>query len=392
MSYLRIALGLLSAFQVAFSFAQEKDSISFRYDGHILCSSIVNDSLPCNLLFDTGAADVFGLDTVFLAHSTWKPTKLAYGKAKGAAGTEMVRIIIAPTDVKLGSQSTTYPVVPIYRLRDIVDRHVDGIIGIKDLEKIPFEINFEQRYIRKHSSLPKKTANYIRIPIVYKDKKILLPATIIIDGTEIKGTYLMDTGSGGSISFTAEAVKQFKLETIQRKRRITDITNPGIGNKKQETYVSMLSDEIIIGKDTLRENAITYVPKGIGAMGKTAYIGIIGNQIWSKYNIILDISHQCIYLQRFKKAPKQVAGYDYGFRNRTDICDGWIIHALEREGDAVKAGIQLGDIILKINGKSTKDFTWEEENNINKTPEHHIEIRSTDGTYKTIKLVAKNLW
>lgn len=75
-----------------------------------------------------------------------------------------------------------------------------------------------------------------------------------------------------------------------------------------------------------------------------------------------------MYLRRFKHSDKIPANYDYSFRNRIDSCDGWIVAALTREGDAAKADIVLGDTIISINGESTKDFTWEEENRVNTAP------------------------
>ncbi len=57
--------------------AQVSDSIPFLFRdynrGHLYVPVTINDSIDCNVVFDTGASDMFGVDSVFLAHSGWKP-------------------------------------------------------------------------------------------------------------------------------------------------------------------------------------------------------------------------------------------------------------------------------------------------------------------------------
>lgn len=36
---------------------------------HIYIPTTINDSVSCNTIYDTGAADMYGVDSVFLAHS-----------------------------------------------------------------------------------------------------------------------------------------------------------------------------------------------------------------------------------------------------------------------------------------------------------------------------------
>lgn len=383
---------LLSLFCSTVAFAGDNDSIPFKYSGHICFPCVINDTLHCRLIFDTGAANILGIDSVFLAQSKWKPQRFHQAIAKGAAGQERVRVIAEPTVVQLGTLRNIYQIVPVYLLRDIVDCHIDGIIGINDIETSPFEINFEHQYIRHHRVLPPKTADYIRIPIHYVNHNILFQASTQIGDQIIKGWYLMDTGSSGTIDFTAQTVKKYHLNDLKRKRIITDISNFGIGSKQKEFFVEMQSDQIIIGNDTITNQVISYLPEGIGALGDKEWVGVIGNGIWKEYNIVLDIKHQSIYLQRFKRNCKIVAGYDYGFRNRTDISDGWIVSSLTRGGNAAKAGMMLGDTIVSINGKLTKDFRWEEENEINTVPTQTLIIRGANGTIKRIQLEAKEEW
>ena len=220
----------------------------------------------------------------------------------------------------------------------------------------------------------------------------MLQAETIIQSDSIKGWYLMDTGGGGTIDFTAQAVKQFQLDSIPGKRYISDMTQFGIGEKEQESFVDMLSDQIIIGSDTINKEYISYIPEGAGAFSSRPYIGVIGNGIWENYNIIIDISDSSLYLHRFKETSVNESTYDYGFRNRTDICRGWVVSWLTRNGDAVRAGKELGDTIVAVNGKDVRAYTWDEEDNINKTPKHTLDIISSNGIKKSLSLEARKRW
>lgn len=260
------------------AFAQTNDSIPFLYRGHLFFEGVVNDTLDCNILFDTGAANLFGVDSVYMDHSTWNPTNRGFAYAPGGAGMTKVQIILEPTTVKIGSLSGHYQMVPIFELRDILGCHIDGILGIKDLLDYPLEINFEQQYIKQYKTGFPSTDGYFKMPIRHKNNRV-------IDA-----------------------------------------------------------------------------PKGF------------------------------LYLKRIKGDYSPKPTYDYSFRNRTDIGKGWIVSSLERDGDAVNAGMALGDIITAVNGKSVTDYSWDEEEALDDVPNQTIEITRTDGSKIQIVLEAKKRW
>ena len=374
------------------AWAQVNDSIPFIYHGHIYIPTTINDSIKCNTIYDTGAANMFGVDSVFLAYSAWKPQKIGNANAGGASGRTKVRVILDKTKINAGTIHDQYNIVPIFLLRDVVNCHADGIMGIKNVEDYPFEINFEHRYLKQHKNGKPNTAGYQKLPIRFENHKLMFQAETIIKGTNIKGWYQMDTGSGSSIDFTSKTVSQYGLDTITAKRYYTDFSQLGIGDKEQEVIVDMLSDAIVIGNDTISSLPISYIPEGIGAMSNRPYLGIVGNDIWEDFNIIIDVKNSALYLRRFKPQAPQRAAYDYFFRNRTDICRGWIVSGLIRDGDAVKAGMEIGDTITAINGKNVSEYSWDEEYDMSHTPKQTITLTTANGQQKQITLEAKEQW
>lgn len=372
--------------------SSDDNTMPFVYHGHIYLQTTINDSVHVNTLFDTGAANIFGIDSVAFEQSAWHPQQVGKTRAGGAAGSTMVRVIADGTKVQMGNVVQQYPIVPIFKLRDIVNRHVDGIWGIKDISKYPLEINFEKRYLKQYTSTVPNTEGYQQLPIKYDDNRIMLQAEVQLGGQKVKGWYLMDTGSGGSVSFTSGAVAEFAFEKIEGKRYLADMTQAGIGDKAMETSVEMMSDHILIGSDTIRYTDIDYVPEGVGAMGNRPYLGIIGNDVWDRYNIIIDAKNQMLYLRRHKTDEPIGKKYGYSWRNRTDICRGWVVSYMNHSSEAHEAGVEIGDTIIAINGRDVHDYSWDEEEALCKAPRHELDIITPQGQKKHVVLEAKEYW
>ena len=66
--------------------------------------------------------------------------------------------------------------------------------------------------------------------------------------------------------------------------------------------------------------------------------------------------------------------------------------SLVREGDAVHAGMAIGDTIIAVNGRSVTDYSLEEEYYINEQPRQVIDLIAPDGQKKQVSLEAKLRW
>ena len=368
------------------------DSIPFLYRGHLYLPACINNEYQANVIFDTGGSDLFGIDSVYLSASAWHPQSIGRARTGGAAGSTTVRIIMDPTALSIGSLNSSYQIVPIFKLRDVIDCHVDGIWGIKDIEQHPLEINFEHGFLKYYKDGNPLVEGYDKLPIRYQDHRIQVQVEVLVGGKRIQGWFLLDTGSGASVDFTTNTVKQFGLESLPGKRYIKDITQFGIGDKAQESIIEMQSQRIVIGSDTTSNEVISYLPDGAGAFGQKDYIGVIGNDVLSKFNLIIDMAHSVLYLKRFKEDEPPVPNYDFGFRNRTDIGKGWIVSSLTREGDAARAGLQLNDRIIAINGRPVEDYTWEEEYRLNRLPQITLDVIGPDDESKQITLSPALRW
>ena len=368
------------------------DSIPFLYRSHLYLPACINNEHQANVIFDTGAASIFGIDSVYFSASDWHPQDMGWGRTGGGAGATRVKVILDPTALSIGSLSSTYQIVPIFKLRDVIDCHVDGIWGIKDIEQHPLEINFEHSFLKYYKDGNPLVEDYEKLPIRCHDHRIQVQAEVLVGGKSIQGWFLVDTGSGAAVDFTASTVKQYGLESLPGKRYVKDITQFGIGDKSQESMIEMQSQRIVIGSDTTSNEVISYLPDGTGAFGQKDYVGIIGNKVLSKFNLIIDIPHSVLYLKRFKADQPVKPTYDFDFRNRTDIGKGWIVSSLTRNGDAAQAGLQLNDRIIAVNSRPVEGFTWEEEYRIDELPQITLDVIGANGESRQITLSHAVRW
>ena len=234
------------------------------------------------IIFDTGGSNLFGIDSVYLSASDWHPQNIGRARTGGTAGRTTVPIIMDPTVLSIGSLNSTYQIVPIFKLRDVIDCHVDGIWGVKDIELHPLEINFEHNYLKYYKDGKPAVEGYDQLPIRCHDHRIQIQAEVIVGGKSIQGWFLVDTGSGASVDFTASTVKQFGLESLPGKRHMIDITQFGIGDKSQESIIEMQSQRIVIGSDTTSNEVISYLPDGARRIiSASSAISCYPSSIWS---------------------------------------------------------------------------------------------------------------
>ena len=143
-------------------------AIPFVFDGHLYLQSTLNDTIPVTLIYDTGA-DFLYLDEDYLKLNHLQNAFGRKGKATmGGAGNgepERIDIFIDPITVHCGAREYQNEITPIIKLRDLLGRHTDGLLGNTHLLMNPLEINFSESYLRqlKEPLLAEQLDNYVKL-------------------------------------------------------------------------------------------------------------------------------------------------------------------------------------------------------------------------------------
>lgn len=341
------------------------DAIKFIFDGHLCFQATLNDTIPVNLVYDTGA-DFLYLDEDYLELNHLQNAFGRKGKAKmGGAGNSnpiSVDIFRDPVKIRCGELDYENRITPVIKLREILGRHIDGLLGNTHLLQSPLEINFSRSYIKRMAEpIPAGFYDdYHKLEARFDDNRIDVKARLVIDSENIvEGWFRLDLGCGSAVILTNETASSLHLSDVPKARFSNQAG--GVGGASDD--VVLRASEFTM-TDKFENVVIDCSLNEKGALSKNRpYKGLIGNEIWSLYDMILDPVNENVWVKRnneegtySKSSTTHMAVVD-----RTDICDGWIVNGLYEGGIAEQNGFEIGDVILAINGRPVKEISWEEQ-------------------------------
>ena len=336
--------------------------LPFSYNGHLYFRFSINDSVQGNFVLDTGA-DVLYLDSIFF-ESTQLPQKDVHKEYLRGIGnnTQTVKCIMDQYICTCGPLTFRPSCTIITHLRPIIGRHIDGVIGINALKDSIIAIDYVKKEMRIIRRTHLSTEGYERIPCKIRNNRIYFPATLQVTPTvRIEGEYVLDTGNGGGIELTSSFAQKNSLARILPQKVRTYTNWGGIGGSSS-CYLAH-AEAFFIGNQKLSAPTISYFEDQSGAMASEDYNGLIGNMIMERFDLIVDVPDSCLYLRPNKnhQLPFSTTTTGFSYVDRTDICDGWVVRALFAGLPPERAGLQIGDVIVSINGRKTKDISFDEQ-------------------------------
>lgn len=362
----RLFLALLGISTMLSASAEIPDgAIPFEYYNHLYIQATLQDTLPVSLIYDTGASHIL-IDKDFMQLSHWRNDKGNKSVAimVGGGNSESISypMIVEPLKISMGKIEYKDENSPVINLRDIVGKHVDLMVGNEAFENKNVLINYSDEYILPIKKLSDEVLDgFTELPAAFIDSRIYIDAELILDSIQsVKGSFLLDLGCGASLVLTNKVREKLDLTKTPTAQYST--SNYGLGGDGTTIIFRTKAFKLL---DLLDNVVVTASCNTEGFLaGSDKYVGVIGNPILCHYDLIID------YVQKKMYARKNNNPDDYCFvssreqmryLDRTDICDGWVISSLYDKGIAQRAGFEIGDIVLSINGRSVKDITWEEQ-------------------------------
>ncbi|MCM1169210.1 MAG: PDZ domain-containing protein [Bacteroides sp.] len=346
------------------------NAIPFIFDSHLYFPGSINDSLDVMLIFDSGA-DMLYLDQDYTVLSGFRNLPLRMGKAvvsgAGDGRGELVDMVWDTLRVSLGAAAnpewmSVCPYSPILNLRQMLGRHIDAVIGNNWLFERVLEVNFDGSYLSRHDTLTEAMLQgYRRIPVTVAGNRIDVEATLKInDSNVVRGKFRFDMGCGGALVLTKAAGDGLHLTEVPKaffKAQHYGLGGGGTGMEIRAEWFSLF--------DTLAVPVVACSLNREGALSEGLdYVGLLGNGILSQYDWFIDAPNQTLWARpnrRENDAYRHSSKTQMGSVDRTDICEGWIVNSLFVDGIAEKAGIEIGDTIMAINGRPVREILWEEQ-------------------------------
>jgi len=354
---------------------------------HIYIPVSIGGSRPLSFILDTGAgmpvldmetAKDLGLKTV--------------GKFEGRGvgeGTQEVNFVTLES-VRLGDlfidsvSAGTISLKPLSKYEGMPD---DGILGYDIFSKFVVKVDYENQ----------KLTLYEPSSFKYEGRGEILPITLEeshphvkakIDG-QYEGTFILDTGARSSLVLHTPFVQKHDLLSRTGKK-IDVFSGIGVGGRAMGKVTRVKNIEI--GNFNIPAPVTTLSSSEKGAFASEKIDGNIGGGILKRFTVIFDYPNKQMFLE-----PNANFSYEDDF----DMAGLW----LTKEGDttrvdfvikdspADKAGIKEGNLVVKINGQSTKDLLLRDIRKMLQADQGKkiSLIINSEGKEKNIKLKLKKL-
>ena len=341
---------------------ESNDSIPFTWDEGIYLPATINNKYPANILFTTNANRQLVVDTTYLKEECWQPLKIEKGCIKREKDTLRIKVSQTKHEVKFGNIAANFPYMLISDIRNVLGKHADGIMWDTFFEYSPFEVNFQQKFLRTLTAIPDSVKrNYRCLPLTVRGSNFMIEAYVWLNNKRIGGLYELCLEGGNEIMFTKETVRKHNLMAYEGKTQQLLAQYTNIGDTTTTTTTFALADSVYLGLQDIGRVAVNISLPTVHTFPRMYNAGYIGAGILSSYNLVFDPAHNKLYYRPYKAYTPEKRTWGFSWVNRTDIGKGWIVRSIYKCGAAAKAGIRLGDTILKVNGKKVENYSWDEE-------------------------------
>ncbi|MCD2424038.1 aspartyl protease family protein [Niabella pedocola] len=301
------------------------------------------DSL--NFILDTGSGGI-SLDSATVESLGLKPGP-PERIIRGIGGVRKVGFL-KKRSLHLGEyeiDSLDFHIIDYEVLTSLYGQKIDGIIGYSVLSRYILKINYEKQEIDFYT---KGTMKYPKGGYLLRPYIRMLPylKSTISDNRKSGFNYLFDLGAGLTVLFSDDFVNDSAFLKTKRKRYLKQ--GEGLGGRV-DMYLTVMKS-LRIGPYRFRNVPVNIFNDDYNVTSYPSLGGLIGNEIFRRFNVILNYEKQQIHLtpNRFFTSP-----FDYAYSGiELYLVDGVAVTGKIPAGSpAEKAGLNEGDEILAINNR-----------------------------------------
>ncbi|MGB8849383.1 MAG: PDZ domain-containing protein [Candidatus Acidiferrales bacterium] len=234
----------------------------------------------------------------------------------------------------------------------IVGRQIRGIIGADILSQFVVEIEYDRSAI--HFDDPKTfqyTGKGVTLPLFVRDGVPNVRAKLALRGHRpYEDEFEVRTEFNGAIEVSRPMAAAHRLKLAH----VRGYNFPNVdGGRTLTAHAETLS----IGPYTMTTPPVEF--PDVAGSDSLAHGGAIGNLLWNKFRVILDVPHQRIILESNTSYPNNVELDTSGV---AVVAKGPNLKTFEVAGVAPKspgasAGLQKGDVIAGIDNQPAADLT-----------------------------------
>lgn len=329
-------------------------SIPFKIVNNLIIISSPNGSDSLNFILDTGVKNTILFNSAGL-DSLIDPSR--YVMIRGIASDNEIPARIAyRVPLSFGRFSGIIPFILIPELEEVpFSSHfgiqIDGIIGFDFFQYYPIKIDYQRNRITVYRELPKIGKSYTDVPIqIYNGK----PYTEIIYDEKDTCKVLIDLGASHSLLMELDSGK-----IVLPERHIETLIGTGLGGEIEGWIARIAKIRLVEFKLQNLPVHFTNAYSGIDEGSGFIKSGSLGSGFFNRFNFLIDYQHERLYIKQNNhfKRPFTMDLSGIQLLAKGPNLSIYYIRSLVKNSPAERAGIQVNDIILSVNGKSALD--WE---------------------------------
>lgn len=334
----------------------------------VIVPVVLNDKISLKFILDTGVR------TTVLTQKTYSDIlNLHYSKeifVSGPGGKQAAAYITDNVRLDLpGVKGTGHSMLVLdedyLELRNYLGAEVHGILGYELFSRFVVQMDYERK--RLVLSLPrnfKKKKSYQTIQVTIEDTKPFVFAKVkMVSGAEINAKLLIDTGASHGLMLDPESDVRISVPE-QNFNSVIGRTLGGIITGKIGRIESMQ-----LGKYGFNDIIANFPdPKpdkdSLTRFNNIGRNGAIGGEVIGRFNIIFNFPNEEIYIKK-NGSFKRPFNYDMSgitLKAKGAQLRSYEISELRKGSPAEKAGFVVGDVIIAVNGLTTKKFNLNQVN------------------------------
>lgn len=352
---------------LGFSLADGKKKVQIPIEIHnnlVVIPVVLNGQLPLKFILDTGVR------TSILTEKTFSDIlNLTYSRKYTIAGPGGQKLVDAyvTNNVSLdlpGVHGEGHAMLVLeedyLELRNYLGADVHGILGYELFSRFIVKIDYENKRLTLYTpeKFNRPGPSYKTVPITIQDTKPYLSAEITMnDSTKVRTKLLVDSGASHGLVLEPDSDPGLKVPP----RNIKSIIGRGIGGIITGKIGRI--KEVDIG-DYKIPSVISNFPDPNSYMdtlktGRAIFRnGSVGGEVLSRFHVVFDFPKEKLYLKRNHDFKKK---FYFNLSGLTLKAEGSSLRKYEitdvRENSAAGlAGLQVGDIIVSINGIPAREL------------------------------------
>lgn len=347
----------------------DRIDIPFDYENNfIVVNVLLNNVFPLRFIFDTGAEH-----TILTQREITDLLQVNYSRKIPLLGADLSEQLYAYVahgvslniNGALASNRTILVLEDDYiNFQEFAGINVNGIIGSDIFRRFVVRINYKQRIISLFNPASFKTPgkNFTAIPLLIdKFKPHITSSTAIIPDKPMPLKLLIDTGASLALLLYTNTNHNLSLPPLYVKSRL----GMGIGGFI-EGFLGRISSLDLANLSI--PNVIANfqdIPPHADSLWIQNRNGIIGNQILSRFHIIIDYPNELLYLQPNSRLQKVFLSEKSGLTITASgkKLDVFTVHDIIPNSPADIAGIKTGDVIAAVNGSAAAFHSLEQITN-----------------------------